>query len=118
MIGMIFTIPLFPTLIFPAIGIPLWIKGIRDAKAELIPLEHGAHVEGEITAIEYDYTKTINNRHPKELQFSFKANGQQHIGTVPNIFDPIELWKKPGDKIWVVYMRDNPELSSVWPPIK
>lgn len=118
MIGIIFTIPFFWSVIFPIIGIIMWRKGIRDAKGELVPLEQGAHTQGEITSIETDYTKKINGKSPKLLQFVFTANGQQHAGNVPNIMDPIEHWKKPGDKIWVVYMHNDPSMSSVWPPIK
>lgn len=117
-LGIVFTIPFFWTVIFPIIGIILWRKGIRDAKAELIPLEFGAHTKGEVTAITTDFTKKINGRSPKILQFVFMANGQKHIGSVPNIMDPIEHWKRPGDQIWVVYLQDNPQLSSVWPPMK
>lgn len=117
-LGMVFTLVFFWSIIFPIIGIFLWRKGIKDAKGELIPLEHGTAVKGEITAITTDFSKRINGRSPKILEFVFTANGQKHVGTVPNIMDPIEHWRRTGDQIWVLYMPDNPELSSVWPPMK
>lgn len=117
-IGIIFTIPFFWSVIFPIIGIFLWRKGLRDAKGELMPLEHGAHTKGEITSVRVDYSKNMNGKHPKILEFVFTANGQKWPGSVPNIMDPVELWKRPGDQIWVVYMPENPEISSVWPPMK
>lgn len=116
--GMIFTLVFFWTGIFLILGIFLWRKGIQDAEGELIPLENGVTTKGEVTGVTVDYSKNINGRHPKILEFVFMVNGQRHAGTVPNIMDPIEHWRKPGDQIWVVYMPDNPELSSTWPPLK
>lgn len=118
MIGIFFTIPFFWSVIFPVIGIILWRKGIREAQDELLPLEQGTPVIGEISAVNIDYSKRINNRNPRTIQFTFNANGRMYAGDVPNVMDPVELWKKPGDKIWVVYMPDNPDISSVWPPLK
>lgn len=118
MIGMAFTIPFFWTVIFPIIGVFLWKKGLRDANNELTPLKEGTAVQGEIESVEYDYTKTINGRHPLTVSFTFKANGQIHKGNVGNIFDAEHKLKKIGDAVWVVYMPDNPDLSSVWPPLK
>lgn len=96
----------------------MWRKGLRDAQGELQPLEFGVHAKGEVTSITTDYSKKINGRSPKILEFAFTANGQKWAGTVPNIMDPIEHWKRPGDQIWVVYMQDNPQISSAWPPMK
>lgn len=117
-IGMVFTLGFFWTIIFPIIGIFLWRKGIKDANGELIPLQYGVATKGEVTSISTDFSKNINGRSPKILEFVFTANGQKYVGTVPNIMDPIEHWRKRGDQVWVLYMQDNPELSSVWPPMK
>lgn len=117
-IGIVFTVPFFWTVLFPIIGIFLWRKGLREANEELIPLQQGAVVQGEIESVEYDYTKTINGKHPLTINFTFKANGQTHIGNVGNIFDSANKLKKAGDAVWIVYMPENPELSSVWPPMK
>lgn len=118
MIGIIFTIPFFWTILFPIIGIILWRKGLREADAELIPLQDGAHVQGEIVAVDIDYSKTLNGRHPRVVQFMFQANGRSYAGDVPNVMDPVELWRKPGDRVWVVYMPQDPDTSSIWPPLK
>ncbi|MCA0430889.1 MAG: hypothetical protein LCH32_10360 [Bacteroidetes bacterium] len=118
MIGIIFTVPFFWTVIFPIIGIILWKKGLKEANEELIPLKDGIAVKGEITSIEFDRSKTINGKHPLEVTFSFNANGKTLTGQVGNIFDPINNIKQVGDGVWVVYMPEDPNLSSVWPPLK
>ena len=118
LIGMVFTIPFFWTIIFPIIGYFLWKKGIKVANEELIPLEHGDSIAGEIESISRDYSIKINGVSPFVIHFIFEVNGQKHRGSVGNIFDDIDLKKKVGDLIWVVYMKNNPELSSIWPPLK
>jgi hypothetical protein len=116
-IGMVFTIPLFPTIIFPIIGIIIWKKGIKEANDELIPLQNGAVVMGEISEIIHDTTKVINNQSPYTVHFLFTVGGNKYSGNVGNIFTRRELLKQPGEKVWVVYMPENPELSSLWPPL-
>jgi len=116
-LGIVFTIPFFWSIIFPIIGIFLWRKGIKDANNELIPLEQGTSTIGEITNIRQDFTKKINNQSPFIIEFTFEAGGQKYSGDVGNIFDRTNLSKAIGDKLWVVYMPENPSLSSIWPPI-
>lgn len=118
MIGIIFTIPFFWSIIFPIIGIFLWKRGIREAKGELLPLENGMYVQGEITAINVDMSKNMNGKNPRIIEFAFTVGGRAYTGDVPNLMDPVHLWKKAGDKIWVVYMPEDPMISSVWPPMK
>jgi hypothetical protein len=117
-IGMVLTLAFFWTGIFLILGIFLWRRGIKEAEGELIPLANGVTAKGEIVSIREDQTKSINGRYPKILEFVFNANGYKHVGSVPNIMDPVEQWRKPGDEIWVVYMPHDPDMSSVWPPLK
>jgi hypothetical protein len=91
---------------------------LKEAEEELIPLRSGTPVIGEIESIQMDRSKKLNNRSPFTVTFLFSAGGQTHRGYVGNIFDNIDLTKKPGDKVWVVYMPENPGLSSIWPPLK
>ena len=104
-------------LIAIIVGIFLWRKGIKDAKKELVPLEHGTATIGVITGIRQDFSKKINNESPFIIKFSFEAEGQKYSGDVGNIFDISVIYKKAGDQLWVVYMPEDPSLSSIWPPI-
>jgi hypothetical protein len=117
-IGMVFTIPFIWSVIFPIIGVFLWRRGIQEANEELIPLRNGAVALGEIEKLEIDRSKHINGKSPWEITFLFDIGGRKHRGRVGNIFDDIDLQKHAGDKVWVVYMPENPELSSIWPPLK
>ncbi len=118
MIGIIFTIPFCWTIIFPIIGVFLWKKGIRIANEELNPLMNGAHVHGTITSVSQDTSIQINGKSPYQVEFLFEFQGRSIAGDVGNLFDPIVLMKNPGDKIWVVFLPEDPNQSSVWPPMK
>ncbi|TGL24194.1 hypothetical protein EHQ46_03475 [Leptospira yanagawae] len=117
MIGIIFTIPFFWTILFPIIGIFCWRKGLKTANDELLPLEEGKATVGEITDIRKDYTQSLNGESPSIVEFVFEVNGIQHKGNVGNIYDQVHLTKKVGDQLWVVYMPNDPDKSSVWPPL-
>lgn len=117
-IGMVFTLALFFTIIFPIIGIILWRKGIRVANEELNPLMNGTATEGTITNITQNFSIKINGRSPFVVEFLFDFQGRKVAGDVGNLFDPSVLMKKPGDKVWVVFLPEHPEQSSIWPPMK
>ncbi|MBM9590133.1 hypothetical protein JWG41_06730 [Leptospira sp. 201903075] len=117
LIGIIFTIPFFWTILFPIIGIFCWRKGIKTANEELLPLENGESTVGEITDIRKDYSQSLNGRSPTVVEFVFESKGKKHVGNVGNIYDSVHLTKKLGDKLWVVYMPNDPSQSSVWPPL-
>lgn len=116
-IGIVFTIPFFWTVVFPIIGIILWKKGIKNANAELNPLMNGNSTHGTIVDVSENRSIQINGRSPFVVSFTFNANGQTMNGSMGNLFDASSKLKKPGDKIWVVYMLDDPEQSSIWPPL-
>lgn len=118
MIGIIFTIPFFWTVILPAIGIFMWKKGLRIANEELEPLMNGAVTQGTITNISQDFSIKINGKSPYLVEFIFDFQGAKIAGDVGNLFDSNVLMKNPGDKVWVVFLPDKPEQSSIWPPMK
>ncbi len=95
----------------------MWPKGLKDANNELIPFQHGSIAQGKIITVEYDYSKTINGRHPLTVNFSFAVGGRTHQGNVENIFTSINQLKQSGEAVWIVYIPENPELISVWPPM-
>ncbi len=90
---------------------------MKTANDELIPLEQGKATVGEIIDIRKDYTQSLNGQSPTIVEFQFEFGGNQYIGNVGNIYESFHLTKKIGDKLWVVYMQNDPEKSSVWPPL-
>lgn len=117
MIGIVFTIPFFWTILFPIIGIFCWRKGLKTANDELLPLEQGKATVGKIIDVRTDYTQSMNGQSPTIVEFQFEADGKEHLGNVGNIYDSVHRKKKVGDSLWVVYMPNDPDKSSVWPPM-
>jgi hypothetical protein len=116
-LGFVFTVFLFWTLIFPAIGIPLWIHGHRRARRELRALQEGQVAQGQITGVQVDHSTTINNRHPWVVAYAFATPRGTRQGTDQG-FDSANGYRMPGDPVWVVYVDDDPDCSAVWPPVR
>jgi hypothetical protein len=112
-LGIVFT----ATVVLSILGIIFWRKGLRMANAELNPLMNGTSTHGTITSVDENSAVKINGRSPFVIDFVFNANGRQMTGSVGNLFDQSSRSKKTGDKVWVVYMPDDPEQSSIWPPL-
>jgi hypothetical protein len=123
-IGVIFivigipTIPLFGFgLIFTLVGYFLYKSGRKEGFEKITALQNGIAAEGEISEISYDTSETINGKHPYLVKYMFTtASGQPQADSVKSWDDNNALLKK-GDKIWVVYIPENPQISSPWPPM-
>ncbi|MFT4979052.1 MAG: hypothetical protein ACI8S6_004962, partial [Myxococcota bacterium] len=80
-IGALFSIVFCWTLIFPLIGIPMWIIGHRRAQAKLSALQFGAVGQAELVDVSRDTSVTINGRSPWRLDYTFAdAHGGIHEG--------------------------------------
>jgi len=115
-IGMIFTIPLFCTGVFPLIGIPMWVIGYRRAEAKLRALETGAPAEAVVFGVTSDTSVTINGRHPWRITYIIETPS----GPIEGWTHAWELRGMPqeGDHVWAVYVREDPTQNALWPPIK
>lgn len=112
------TIPIFGFgLIFTLVGYFLYKSGRAEGTEKIMALENGIAAEGEIIEVSYDTSETINGRHPFLIKYSFTTkDGQAQIDSVKSWDDNNALLKN-GDKIWVVYIPENPKMSSPWPPM-
>ena len=123
-IGVIFiaigipTIPLFGFgLIFALVGYFLYKSGKKEGFEKITALQNGVAAEGEISEISYDTSETMNGKHPYLVKYMFTtASGLLQADSVKSWDDNNALLKK-GDKIWVVYIPENPQISSPWPPM-
>lgn len=116
-IGIVFTIPFFWTLLFPAVGIPLWISGARRARRQLGALRDGAATRGRITGVSVDENKSINEKHPWKIAYTFDTPDATLPGSC-EAWDPVSARRSAGDALWVVYDPADPRSNSIWPPIR
>lgn len=117
LIGMIFTLVFFWTIVFPIIGIFLWKHGKKRAERELRALEYGVPVLGQLTGVAQDMSQTINNRHPWIVHYAFMTPRGARQGTDQG-WEPSNVFRRPGDPVWVVYLDDDPDCSAIWPPVR
>lgn len=124
LIGFIFmcvgipTIPLFGFgIIFTAIGYFFYKSGKKEGLEKITALQNGIATEGEIVVVSFDTSETINGKHPYVVKYTFTTkSGQPQIDSVKS-WDDNNAFLKNGDKIWVVYIPENPQISSPWPPM-
>jgi hypothetical protein len=117
MVGIIFTIPFFWTVIFPLIGIPLWIHGKRKAHRKLRALVYGVPTRGRLLSCTLDTTQQINGRNPWLLRYSFETARGVLEGSL-NAWDDAHRHRSPGDVLWVVAVEGEPDTNAIWPPLR
>ncbi|MHB8872059.1 MAG: hypothetical protein ACYC8T_00085 [Myxococcaceae bacterium] len=117
LIGMMFSLVFCWTVIFPIIGIPLWVTGYRNAKRKLMALVFGAPTPGKVTRVEVDMSQHINRRHPWLIHYEFQTGAGVRQGRC-EAWDPSNAKRSPGDVLWVVYVQGHSGENAIWPPIR
>ncbi|MFN8283905.1 MAG: DUF3592 domain-containing protein [Chitinophagales bacterium] len=124
LIGIVFIAIGIPTtfamgfgLIFLAVGIFLYRYGRKVGQEKIQALSNGVAVDGTITEIYQDTSQSINGRHPYIIKYQFTTReGAQQADSVTS-WDDNSTLRNHGDGIWIVYIPENPTISSPWPPI-
>ncbi len=118
LIGFFFTVLFFWTIIFPIIGILLMRAGLKTANRKLMALQNGIKAEGVLNEIRKDTSETVNGRHPWLLEYEFTTKSGDIISAVKTgAWNKNNRYRKPNDRLWVVYMEDNPDINAIWPPV-
>ena len=118
LIGIIFTVPFFWTVIFPLIGIPMWVLGRRRALGKLEALERGVAARAEITEVFIDGSVEINGRHPWVVAYTFQTEDGRRIEGRVRGWESSNRDREPGQPLWAVYVREDPDRNAIWPPIR
>jgi len=118
LMGKIFVFGFFWAIIFPIIGYFIWKNAEKKIKLQVKALQDGDAVEGQIADVYRDTTITVNGRNPWALVYAFETNSGQLLEGTISSWDRSLTMRSPGDKTWVVYVPLQPEVNSIWPPIK
>ncbi len=118
LVGMMFTIVGCWTILFPIIGIPVWIKGRKMALAKLAALERGRGARAQVVDVWRDTSVTINGRNPWAIEYSFETAEGTVVKGKAQAWDASNADRRPGQPLWVVYLPEDPEQNAIWPPIK
>lgn len=115
-----FAVPAGVGLIFSLIGVPMLWSGIRRAASQLTALRTGIAVDGTIEEVYQDTTQSINGRHPWAVVYAYEVGGRRYEGTVKSWArgGSILAMYAVGSPVHVLYVREDPERSALYPPIR
>jgi len=77
-------------------------------------LRHGVAVPGEITDTRLNASVTVNGRHPWDIDYVFRVDGQQQQGSVSTLSPP-GPHLQPGSAVYVLAMPRHPEDNALYP---
>ena len=92
--------------------------GLKNANNKLAALEKGIKAEGVLIEIYKDTSTTVNGRHPWKLEYEFTTkSGKLIAATKTGAWNSNNRYRKSNDRLWIVYLSENPEISAIWPPV-
>ncbi len=102
---------------FVAFGIAIGSSGVKAAKKRLVAWREGVSAPATVVWIGKDTSYKVNGRSPFMMKYEFEANGLVHTGVRKSFNREIKRYDL-GERIWVVYVPEDPTLSAEWPPIR
>jgi len=90
------------------------IKSYQQAQGAAKVLKDGDAVIGQIEDIRQNLNVQVNGRHPWTVVYSFELDDKSYQDRVTTLTRP-EMGLHPGKKVYVLYMPDDPELSTIYP---
>lgn len=98
-------------------GISMLRYGWVHASSILRAFREGIAVPGEIKSVLLDTTQSINRRHPWKLVYHFIVDGHTQEGSVVS-FDSTLQERRAGQPLWVLYVAEDPDQNTPYPPLK
>jgi hypothetical protein len=102
--------------LFLLMGLSLFRYGRNTAVATLHAFHNGVSAEGKIAQLSLDTTQSVNGRHPWRLVYHFAVDGQQREGVITS-FNSTLGERSTGQPLWVLYVKDDPEQNTIYPPV-
>jgi hypothetical protein len=115
--GLFAVLGLVFTAVFGGLGLVLALKGHRDAMSVLRSFQFGRAAQGTIRSVYYDTSVRINQRSPWALEYSFEAGGRSVSGKARSWDDSVQ-GRQPGQPVHVLYLEEDPEQNTIYPPVE
>lgn len=110
------------------VGVPFFLLGLifliasasviiwryRLSRQQVQVLKWGEAAVGEVINLQEDYSVRINGRCPWSIDYQYGVNGQTYQGRVTTLSQPGSRLQQ-GRQVYVLYMGENPTLSSLYP---
>ena len=102
--------------LFGGIGWALRSGSRKSALRQIDALTRGLVAEGQLVGVRQDFSENINGLNPYRVEYVFYVNGQALGGSTKG-WDIVNAMRQPGEPLWVVFLPEDPGVSSIWPPI-
>ena len=106
---------LFP-MAFLAIAVGVGSAGWNAGRKRLRAWRYGKPAPAEIIWIGQDTSYRVNGKSPWMMRYQFSVGTETVTGTRKSFNESITNLRLH-EKIWVVYLPENPAISAEWPPI-
>jgi len=101
-------------LLLLGVGIAVLVGRYRMAQQTVEVLRQGEAVVGEIVSVVQNYEVSVNGRHPWTVEYDYEVEGRRYGAEVTTLSRP-NLSKEPGNPVYVLFMRDDPDQSTIYP---
>ena len=111
-------------VIFPALfalgGLSALIRGLSQARRTLRSFRSGEVAEGVFSSIAKDpmYAGQNSGGAPWIVKYTFNTGSQKCEGTFSTIEDSTQALIKAGKPVWVLYVKEDPSQSTIYPPLR
>ncbi len=95
-------------------GAALLVWRYREAQKIADTLRDGRSVLGSIVSVQQNFHIQINGRYPWTIVYRYQLNGQDYHGKSTTLSQP-DLSQRPGRGVYVLYMTDAPNISTIYP---
>lgn len=131
LLGSVFTavgIPMAVSLVAAFVGIPFSAIGLvslgggiailvwryQVSDRTIAVLREGEATVGEIVGVVQNYQVQVNGRYPWTVEYDYEVDGGLYGGKVTTLSMP-DLSQQPGSPVYVLFMRDDPAQSTIYP---
>jgi hypothetical protein len=104
-------------LLFMIGGLAMLRIGRRHAATTLNAFVRGIAVEGKVVRLSRDLSQTMNGEHPWKLTYHFPVGTQLREGVVVS-WDSTVAARSPGQPLWVLYLPEDHDQNTTYPPLK
>ena len=93
-------------------GVLIWRYRISQQQVQV--LKWGEATLGCVSDVQENLSVEVNGRHPWTIAYQYEVNRQSYTGKVTTL-NQLRNQLQPGRPVYVLYLRDKPVLSSLYP---
>lgn len=101
-------------LLFLCGGLAVLVWRCRVCARTIEVLREGEATLGEIVGVVQSHQVRVDGRYPWTVEYDYEVDGDHYSGKVSTLSMP-DLSQQPGSPVYVLFMRDDPAQSTIYP---